>query len=213
MRLLSGISKRLAASLVLAGREAGAKDGLAKDAVLAFVARYRKFARIFAELPVLEMARYQVHRLMKVAPVADILLKAERATPMHTLETLTIQAKKGTGRIFRENKPVLSRISGTQARQVLSAMKEYRESLSPARQHLLAQYRPIDVCFKVVGTGSVGTRDYCIYMEGNGSEDPLFLQIKEEVGSAYLPYLDSASKKSHFGPTGGRRTACDADAV
>ncbi len=58
------------------------------------------------------------------------------------------------------------------------------------RQHLLAQYRPIDVCFKVVGTGSVGTRDYCIYMEGNGPGDPLFLQIKEEVGSAYLRYLE-----------------------
>lgn len=191
--------KRLAASLVLAGREAGVKNGLAKDAVLAFVARYRRFARIFAELPVLEMARYQVHRLMKVAPVANILLKAERATPTHTLETLTVPAKKGTGRIFREHKPVLSRISGAQTRQVLAAIKEYRETLSPARQHLLAQYRPIDVCFKVVGTGSVGTRDYCIYMEGNGSGDPLFLQIKEEVGSAYLPYLNHGSKKSHWG--------------
>ncbi len=191
--------KRLSASLVLAGREAGAKDSLTKGAVQAFVARYRKFARMFADMAVLEMARYQVHRLMKVAPVADILLKAERATPMHTLESLTVAAKKGTGRIFREHKPVLSRISGAQRRQVLAAMKEYRETLSPVRQHLLAQYRPIDVCFKVVGTGSVGTRDYCIYMEGNDPGDPLFLQIKEEVGSAYLRYLNSAAKDSHWG--------------
>ncbi len=189
----------MAASLVLAGREAGAKNGLIKVAVLAFVARYRKFARIFAGLPVLETARYQVHRLMKVAPVADILLKAERATPTHALEALTVAAKKRTGRIFREHKPVLSRISGAQRREVLASMKEYRETLSSARQHLLAQYRPIDVCFKVVGTGSVGTRDYCVYMEGNGPGDPLFLQIKKEVGSAYLPYFNDGAKKAHWG--------------
>lgn len=191
--------KRLATSLVLAGREAGAKEGLARDAVLAFVERYQKFARTLAELPVLEMARYQVHRLMKVAPLADILMKAERADPTHILESLTVPAKRGTGRIFREHKPLLTRIGGSQKRQVLAAMKEYRETLSPARRHLLAQYRPIDVCFKVVGTGSVGTRDYCIYMEGNGPGDPLFLQIKEEVGSAYLRYLNDEPKKSHWG--------------
>jgi uncharacterized protein (DUF2252 family) len=191
--------KRLAVSLVLAGREAGTKDAFAKDAVLAFLERYRKYAHLFAEMPVLEMARYQVHRLMKVAPLSDVLMKAERATPTHTLETLTLPAKKGTGRIFRENKPVLSRIGGSQTLQVLSAVKEYRGSLLPERRHILAQYRPIDVCFKVVGTGSVGTRDYCIYLEGNGPGDPLFLQIKEEVGSAYLPYVNDGAKKAHRG--------------
>jgi len=190
--------KRLAASLVLAGREAGAKNCFAMDAVLAFFERYRKCAHSFAEMPVLEIARYQVHRLTKVEPVSAVLMKAERATPAHTLETLTIPAKKVAGRIFRENKPLLSRVSGSQARQVLSAMKEYRGTLLPERQHILEQYRPIDVCFKVVGTGSVGTRDYCIYLEGNGPGDPLFLQIKEEVGSAYLPYVNDG-KKAHWG--------------
>jgi uncharacterized protein (DUF2252 family) len=191
--------KRLAVSLVLAGTEAGAKDGIAKEAVLAFLERYRKCARQFAEMPVLEVARYQVHRLMNVAPISDVLMKAERATPIHALDTLTAPSKKEMERVFRENKPLLSRISGSQARQILGAMKEYCETLLPERQHILAQYRPLDVCFKVVGTGSVGTRDYCIYFEGNGPGDPLFLQIKEEVGSAYLPYVDPAGKKAHWG--------------
>ena len=190
--------KRLSTSLVLAGREAGAKDSFAKSAVVAFLERYRKCARSFAQMPVLEVARYQVHRLMKVAPVSDVLIKAERATPMHTLETLTVPAKKGTGRIFRENKPLLTRVSGSQARQVLASLNEYSGTLLPERQHILAQYQPVDVCFKVVGTGSVGTRDYCVYLEGNGPSDPLFLQIKEEVGSAYLPYIDRGAK-SHCG--------------
>jgi uncharacterized protein (DUF2252 family) len=191
--------KRLAVSLVLAGREAGAKNGSAKDSVLVFLERYRRCARAFAQMPVLDVARYQVHRLMKVAPLSDVLIKAERATPVHTLEALTVPAKKGSGRIFRENKPVLWRIGGSQARLVLGALKEYCENLLPERRHILAQYRPIDVCFKVVGTGSVGTRDYCVYLEGHGPADPLFLQIKEEVGSAYLPYVDRGAKKAHWG--------------
>jgi uncharacterized protein (DUF2252 family) len=55
------------------------------------------------------------------------------------------------------------------------------------------------VAFKVVGTGSVGLRDYCIYFEGNGPGDPLFLQIKEEPLSGYAPYLPDARPPRHNG--------------
>jgi uncharacterized protein (DUF2252 family) len=41
----------------------------------------------------------------------------------------------------------------------------------------------------VVGTGSVGLRDYVVLFEGNGPEDPLFLQIKQEMKSAYSACL------------------------
>ena len=195
--------KRLATSLVLAGREAGAKESFTKNAVMAFLRRYRKCARAFAEMTVLDVARYQVHRLMSVAPVSEVLIRAERATPLHTLETLTVPAKKDAERIFRENKPLLARVGGSTKRQVLAALKEYSDTLLPERQHILAQYRPLDVCFKVVGTGSVGTRDYCIYLEGNGPGDPLFLQIKEEPASGYNAYLPNAHPDHH----NGKRTA------
>jgi uncharacterized protein (DUF2252 family) len=67
------------------------------------------------------------------------------------------------------------------------------------------QYRPVDVAFKVVGTGSIGLRDYCIYMVGNGPKDPLFIQIKEEVASAYAPYLHrSRGKENHHVHQGQR---------
>ena len=92
-------------------------------------------------------------------------------------------------RVFKENKPMLTRVTGAKAREVLASLKEYSESLLPERRHFLSFYRPIDVAFKVVGTGSVGLRDYVVYFEGNGPGDPLFLQIKEEAKSAYEPYL------------------------
>jgi uncharacterized protein (DUF2252 family) len=185
--------KRLATSLVLAARETsgennGSKAGRA--AVLQFVARYHKLVQTLSRMPVVEVARYQVHRLQRISPVSQALLKAERSTPLHTLDTLTEATKKG--RCFREEPPVLRRLSPAQARPVLAALKTYRESLLPERQHFLAQYRAMDVAFKVVGTGSVGLRDYLVYLEGNGERDPLFLQVKEEPGSAYAPYLPGA---------------------
>src|SRR6202011_1133505 len=92
-------------------------------------------------------------------------------------------------RVFKNNPPILQRLTGQTAASVLESLGTYAESLVPERRHFLAQYRPLDVAFKVVGTGSVGLRDYCVYMEGNGPDDPLFLQVKEEVASGYAPYI------------------------
>jgi uncharacterized protein (DUF2252 family) len=197
--------KRMAASLVLAGRAAGHKDGSARKAAVACVERYAAQMRAFSRMPQLEVNRYQVHRLGLAKAVHMALGKAERATPQHTLEQLTEPAstRPGAPRRFRELKPMLTRVTGARAAAVLAALGPYREMLEPQRRHLLSFYRPVDVAFKVVGTGSVGLRDYCIYFEGNGPADPLFLQIKEEAASAYAPYLPDA----HPAPHNGQRTA------
>ncbi len=146
-------------------------------------------------------ARYQVHRLGAIQPVHEALTKAERATPLHTLERLTetTSNKPGISRRFRESKPMLNRLTPALSQQVLQALDAYRETLEPQRQHLFSMYRPIDVAFKVVGTGSIGLRDYCIYFEGNGPEDPLFLQVKEEAPSVYSSYVPNAHPVPHNG--------------
>jgi uncharacterized protein (DUF2252 family) len=61
--------------------------------------------------------------------------------------------------------------------------------LASEQRHLFDLFRPLDVGFKVVGTGSVGLRDYVVLFEGNGPGDPLFLQVKQEVKSVYARYL------------------------
>jgi uncharacterized protein (DUF2252 family) len=197
--------KRMAASLVLAGRGSGHKEASARQAVEKCVEHYATQMRAFAEMPTVEVARFQVHRLGTVEPIHDALLKAERATPQHTLEQLTEPAgnKPGAGRRFKEQKPMLTRVTGQQAVAVLAGLGPYRQMLEPQRQHLLSLYRPVDVAFKVVGTGSVGLRDYCVYFEGNGPNDPLFLQIKEEPASGYTAYLPDAHPAHH----NGQRTA------
>ena len=208
--------KRMAASLILAGREACAKDAHCHDAAHVFLERYRTAMHAFSRMTVLEVARFQVHRLANVQPISQIIRMAERATPLHSLDSLTIPvaaapasgkrpasselaAPTPRARIFKTNEPDLTRVHGDVARQVLDSLATYAESLQPERRHFLAQYTPLDVAFKVVGTGSVGLRDYCIYMQGNGPRDPLFLQIKEEVASAYTPYLGQETAELHQG--------------
>ncbi len=196
--------KRMAASLVLAGRESGHKEPSAEEAVVKCIERYCALMRSFSKMPLLDVTRFQVHRLNGVEPVHTALMKAERATAQHALEQFTepVKAKgagKGDERRFKDSKPMLSRVTGAQAATVLRSLGPYGEMLEPQRQHLLLFYRPADVAFKVVGTGSVGLRDYCIYFEGNGEGDPLFLQIKEETTSAYAPYLPDAHPVHHNG--------------
>jgi uncharacterized protein (DUF2252 family) len=197
--------KRMAASLVLAGRESGHKEASARQAVEKCIERYSAQMRAFARMPGLDVGRFQVHRLGQVAPVHAALMKAERSTPQHTQEQLTEPvrgsgaSRPGAPRRFRELKPTLTRVTGAQAAAVLASLAPYREMLEPQRQHLLSFYQPVDVAFKVVGTGSVGLRDYCVYFEGNGPADPLFLQIKEEPASGYAAYLPDARPPHHNG--------------
>jgi uncharacterized protein (DUF2252 family) len=208
--------KRMAASLILAGREAGAKHARCRDAARAFLTSYRTTMHTFARMPVIELARFMVHRLQNVEPISQILRLAERATPLHSLEVLTVPAAEAhdrgiatselpqrtrnpKGRIFQSAPPDLTRVHGSAARHVLDSLSTYAETLEPARQHFLAQYTPVDIAFKVVGTGSVGLRDYCIYMQGNGARDPLFIQVKEETASAYAPYLGQQLEPRHQG--------------
>ena len=190
--------KRMATSLILAGREASVSGQQCRAAAEAFAARYRRMMHLFAGMPVLDVARYQVHRLSEVGPVSAILLAAKRSTPMLSLRALTeADPDNESGRIFRTEAPVLERLPGAIADQVIASLVPYEESLLPERRRFLAQYRVVDVAFKVVGTGSVGLRDYCVYLQGNGRKDPLFIQIKEEALSAYAPYVRRAAMKTY----------------
>ncbi len=179
--------KRMATSLLLAARDARLRRTAAAAAAYTFLDAYTALLRQLARMPILEAARYQVHRIEQVAPISAILRNAERSTPLHSLDRLTEPTVKG--RRFKSDPPCLRRITGADAEAVLASLVPFAQTILPARRHFLAQYRPLDVAFKVVGTGSVGLRDYCVYMEGNGPKDPLFLQIKEEAASCYAPYL------------------------
>ncbi len=195
--------RRMATSLALAGTAAKLKHTDATQAAELFVHSYTGMMARFARMPILEVARYQVRRLGNVAPITKILYKAQRATPLVSLDRLIDETKAGPK--FKSEPPILRPIDGSEAKKVLAALDVYAESLLPEHRHFLSQFRPLAAAFKVVGTGSVGLRDFCVYLEGNGSDekkgrkDPLFLQIKEEARSDWAPYLRHAADPGHEG--------------
>jgi uncharacterized protein (DUF2252 family) len=158
--------------------------------------------RRFASIPTLEVARHRITRDYRDPFIRVALEKAERTSPLGNLQKLTKKSKNG--RRFRFQPNALWDVEGKTKNKVVDALKQYRETLSPDHKFLFDRYRAVDVGFKVVGTGSVGTYDYVVLLFGHDENDPLFLQVKEEPPSHYAPYL-----KDHSAPTHqGERVVC-----
>ena len=190
--------KRMAASLVLAGREAGDTDRDNADAARSFVRAYREAMDRFGEMTFLETVRYEVRRYLGAGPAHVALSRAERASPEHALAKLTARSRSTLPR-FHDRPPILAHVPDRVAAAVIASLASYRETLGPDRQLALDVYRPVDVAFKVVGTGSVGTHDYVVLLFGGGPEDPLILQVKEELTSCYHPYVRDVPPFPHQG--------------
>ncbi len=191
--------KRMAASLVLAGGEAKHEPLDCERAVEAFGCSYCQTIEMLAEQPILVAARHLIHRMQRAQAITAALTEAQRAQPCDLLKRYTESGNRG-GVHFKKISHVLWRILGGQRKDALASLPLYCKSLAPERLHLFSFFKEKDVAFKVVGTGSVGLRAYVVLMEGNGAGDPLFLQIKQEVPSAYAPYL----KHAHY-PHQGQR--------
>jgi uncharacterized protein (DUF2252 family) len=190
--------KRLATSLVLAGREAGENKNGCRDSVEEMVLHYRTSMNRFASMSVCELAKVEIRRGAKGTPVHAVLQKARRVTPVDTLNKLAVLGRR-TGHRFHDRPPVLRHVDTKTRCEVLKSLLAYHETIPISHQWIVQAYEPVDVAFKIVGTGSVGTRDYIVLLFGNGVEDPLILQVKEEVPSCYAPHLSRRAPVKHEG--------------
>ena len=189
--------KRFATSLILAGEESGQSVARCEESVRSFVLSYRTHLRMFGAMRFAKLARYLITRQRPSALLSEVFRAAERVTPLRNLMKLTIQ--RG-GRVrFHDRPPLLEHVSARLAAAVVHALGTYAATLNASRRHTFERYRPIDVAFKLVGTGSVGTRDYVILLFGNGPTDPLFIQVKQELPSCYAPYLSRSASIRHQG--------------
>ena len=135
--------KRMATSLVLAGRESGHGHAHCNTAAEAFVSSYCRAIDAFSRQPILQVARHQVHREESVAPIHAALLQSERARPLDLLKKLTEpggrrppHSRESHSRHFCNQPPLLRRIQGKDARAVLASLTPYIDSLAPDRHHL-----------------------------------------------------------------------------
>ena len=190
--------KRLATSVILAGREAGEPNSGCRESVEEMVRSYRTWIARFAAMTLNELAKVEVLRGAKGTPVHTVLHKASRATPMETLKKLAIPHRR-SGHRFHDRPPVLRHVDAKTRKKVIESLRSYRNTVPVSHRWILESYEPVDVAFKIVGTGSVGTRDYVVLLFGNGIQDPLVLQVKEELSSCYAPYLRHLPPAKHEG--------------
>jgi uncharacterized protein (DUF2252 family) len=76
-------------------------------------------------------------------------------------------------------------------------MRTYLSSLEYDIRLLVEQFKLADVARKVVGVGSVGTRDWIALLLGADGHDPLFLQVKEAQPSVLERFLKPSNFKNH----------------
>lgn len=196
--------KRLAASTVVAARENGMTEENARDMAVAVAATYRKVAGEMAKLAILDIWNASID----VDRIADLLdaprrkglqksaAKARRRTSMQALKKLTV-LDEGELRI-RDDPPLVVHQPNTDdhefSRRVLD---RFVRTLSDDKQHLLANFRLVDVARKVVGVGSVGTRCFIVLLAGKTDGSPLFLQVKQATQSVLEPYAGASKKHGH----------------
>ncbi|MFE5871535.1 DUF2252 domain-containing protein [Streptomyces roseifaciens] len=189
--------KRLAASLVLAGREAGADEPTCRAAARDAVGSYRHTMRLLARMPVAEAWNAIAdERLVSHADARELVGTLERVAEKARRNTSARFAAKATektgdGRRFVDAPPVLRRLPDGEAAAVALALGGYLGTLPEDLLPLTARYEVQDVAFRIVGTGSVGLRSYVVLLLDHRGE-PLVLQVKEARPSVLLPYAEKA---------------------
>ncbi|PNV36748.1 DUF2252 domain-containing protein [Streptomyces sp. DH-12] len=203
--------KRLAASLVLAGREAGADEDVCRAAARDAVGAYRRTMRLLAKLPALDAWNAIAdEELVSHADAHDLIGTLERVSEKARVNTSGRFAARSTertedgGRRFVDAPPVLRRVPDAEAAAVAASLEQYLGTLPADRHPLLARYAVHDVAFRVVGTGSVGTRSYVVLLLDHRGE-PLVLQVKEARPSALMPHLPAAGFDAQDAEHEGRR--------
>jgi uncharacterized protein (DUF2252 family) len=196
--------KRLAASIVIAGRNNGFSEDVNRQAVLSCIATYRQRMWEYGDMRHLEVWYSRIDYASSLEAVNESFrwwvdkqrAKAIRRTHVELLPKITQEVNGQVS--IKPEPPLLTRLKDDELTRMLSAMvEEYRTTLREDRHVLLSKYNYVDVVHKVVGVGSVGTRCYVALLLGNGTNDPLFLQIKEARASVYEPYVGHSTFSNH----------------
>lgn len=206
--------KRLAASLVIAGRANGFSTKERAAIVRATVRSYREGMRSFAGVGNLAVwyAQFDVDRVQDRF-VADLSARgrerwAQALTEARSRDTLQVFGKlthvvDGRRRITSDP-PLVTRLEdvlpddrrGAVEQEIRTLIERYGETLQSDRRFLLEQYRVADMARKVVGVGSVGTRCWIVLLLGKDEGDPLFLQAKEADESVLAPHAGDSGYRT-----------------
>ncbi|MEX5635218.1 DUF2252 domain-containing protein [Parafrankia sp. FMc2] len=203
--------KRLATSLVIAGRANGFRPAARRGIVTAAVGAYRMWMHRFAAMTNLDVWYAHVDVDELTTRFAEVLGRRQsrrlsrataRARSRDQLKAFAKLTEVVDGaRRFVSDPPLLvpvgEMLDGGERDLMMgwlgSVVDRYSSTLSTDRRSLLAQYRLVDVARKVVGVGSVGTRCWVALLLGRDDGDPLLLQVKEAGTSVLAEHLPGSA--------------------
>jgi len=192
--------KRLATSLVVAGRVAQYSERAARDLAHSAARSYREHMAALARLPPLDAWNRRVDLAQAIAHIDQPRVRA--VVEKHLAKVLEsgsnhfglVEDRDGKVHI-REKPPLIYHLTAHDL-PARRAFASYAETLQEDRRVLLHRHALQDVAFKVVGVGSVGT--FCaigLLTAGDGS--PLLLQIKEAQESVLAPLAGASAYTNH----------------
>jgi uncharacterized protein (DUF2252 family) len=206
--------KRMAASVVIAGRANGFSAEVIRTATMGAVATYRQWMSRYAGMRFLEVwyASITDADIREAAESSTWLTGKDASVRRGRLEALFSKARRRDGmrafesltgvvngrRVILEDPPVMTHVEFEGGPAILEKVfTDYRATMPENRRDFLERYRFVDVALKVVGVGSVGTRCFVLVLEGRDENDPLILQAKEATASVMEPYLEASGHSSH----------------
>jgi uncharacterized protein (DUF2252 family) len=190
--------KRLAVSVVTAGRHNGFSREEVREGAIRCVQSYREHMQTYAEMGVLGMWHERIDAeslisMMQSKEWKEIVQKQIAKATSHTVleDDFPKLASVKNGKVqIKDNPPLIFHQSRVGLAEFDKVVKEgfcrYRETLTDDLKELLDRYEIKDVAMKVVGVGSVGTRCAILLMM-TADGDALFLQVKEARTSVLEP--------------------------
>lgn len=206
--------KRLAASFVIACRDNGLRETVAKDAVATCVNSYREHMTEFSEMNPLDEWYFAIDTDMVLSSIKHPRVRrrfterVEKARARDVAEDFfpRIAHARGEAPIIKARPPTILHWKGHSPGEVhpaiLAAFALYRDSMTQANQVVLDRYEMRDAAIKVVGVGSVGTACWVLLLT-DGEGHALVLQVKEARASV----LEAFAGKSIFSNHGQRVVA------
>jgi uncharacterized protein (DUF2252 family) len=201
--------KRLVASFVVAGQSNGFDPADRKEAGWLAAQAYRQRMAEYSEMPTLEVWNdsFDLETIIENMPDKEnkrfYSRKLSKATEQstHEKEFAKLIFTAGDPPHIVDQPPLIFHYGDVRDQEFfqtgIETLKEYKKNLNLGVSLLLDRFEIVDIAFKVVGVGSVGTAcGIALLMSGNG--DPLFLQFKQARQSVLEPYC-GANPYAHAG--------------
>jgi uncharacterized protein (DUF2252 family) len=208
--------KRMAASVVLAGRQNGYTAKEIRQAALRCVQRYRESMQQFALMNHLDVWYYHIDVETILAMVRGMAggkrmqkrveQASAKASKRTRIETFPKLAEVVNGQYHIKDEPPLiyhydplnTDKDNLDTGEWRAMVRGFLASLPEERRVIVMRYRSVDIAQKVVGVGSVGTRCAIVLCLGGAEgDDPLFMQIKEAGASVLEQYVGASPYPNH----------------